>query len=377
MARKRTKKNLNNIMDDGDSQAAGFFGDSAPAQPTRSTRVVAIPLSQCVPDRFQARIILPPDIKLRFFNGEMDCYQAAGSLLEAQEYDEGIRPQVADLLALGLNILDIGQIEPATGSWIAGPGGGMVFALEVGERRFWGLALAAVHLSQSDEPHLQVIEESSFSRERQIAENIQREDNTAVDRARAAAGLLLLQLGIEPDPSIEDDLDYFRQVHSYGRFPNGTWDPLEVQMKMSRTAMLRHLDILKLPSELVYLAKLHNLPEARMREVLAAPQERWQHLLLLAIESNFTAEELRITQVRPETARTRSARPKPGPHEKASGRIRALVKLTGSGAFGGDYERAANAYSAGAKTPKELLNAAAELEQLAHWLRILHGRRSG
>ena len=377
MARKRTKKSLNNIMDEGDSQAAGFFGEKRNDPPARSSRVVSIPLSQCLPDRFQARIILPPEIKYRFFSGEMDCYQAVGSLLEAQEYDEGLRPQVADLLALGLNIMDLGQIEPATGSWVAGPAGGMIFALEVGERRFWSLALAAVHLGQADEPQLQVIEQSTFSRERQISENIQREDNTAVDRARAIAGLLLLQMSIEPDHQIEDDLDYFRQVHTLGRYPNGTWDPLQTQMKMSRTAMIRHLDILKLPTDLVYLAKMHNLPEARLREVLAAPSKNWQKLLLLAVESDYTAEAIHAAQASPGRLNIPAGRSKVGPHEKASGRIKSLVKLTRSKAFGGDYERVASEYSAGQRSTKGLLNAATELEQLAHWLRILHDRRSG
>ena len=49
---------------------------------------------------------------------------------------------------------------------------------------------------------LRIIEESHFSRERQIAENVQREGNTAVDRARAIAGLILMRLDIHPDPAM-------------------------------------------------------------------------------------------------------------------------------------------------------------------------------
>ena len=125
--------------------------------------------------------------------------------------------------------MELGQIEPAIGSWIPGGEGGHLFAIEVGERRFWGLALAAVQQGMEAEPVLRVIEESQFSRARQIAENIQREGNTAVDRARAIAGLILLGLDRHPDPELEDDLAYFRQVLDIRRLPNGTWPPLERQ----------------------------------------------------------------------------------------------------------------------------------------------------
>ena len=63
--------------------------------------------------------------------------------------------------------------------------------LEVGERRFWGLALAAVHQELDEEPRLRVVVEPALDRMRQVAENIQRKNNTAVDLARAIAALLL------------------------------------------------------------------------------------------------------------------------------------------------------------------------------------------
>lgn len=375
MARKRTKKDLNNLFDVSDSQAAGYFeteGQQPAAQ--RAARVVSVPLSQCLPDRFQSRIILPLDIKQQFFMGELDCYQAAANLMQAVEYNVGLQNQVDSLLDLGENILEFGQIEPATGSWMQ-QDGGHVFALEVGERRFWSLALAAVHHQLPQEPTLRIIEESHFSRERQIAENVQREGNTAVDRARAIAGLILMRLDMYPDPAMEDDLDYFRQVLKVKRLPNGTWPPIERQMRLSRPVLERHLQILRLSTELVYLAKLYDLPEGRLREIVAAPKGVQKEMLLLAIEQDLSARELRehVEQQKSQRPpRQKSAIPT---HLKAASRLRAFLKLARRRDFSKGYEPVAVEFSATAQNADELIEVAEHLEEQAHWLRVMYDRR--
>lgn len=339
--------------------------------------MVAVPLSQCLPDRFQSRVILPPDLKNDFFRGELDCYQAAEQLLHAAEADPGLSEQVGGLLALGENILDLGQIEPATGSWIKSLDGTPRFAIEVGERRFWSLALAAVRHGFDQEAVLQVIEESQFSRERQISENIQREGNTAVDRARAIAGLILLQMDIHPEAGMADDLDYFRQVLDIRRLPNGTWPPLEKQMKLSRPVLERHLQILNLPSELVYLAKLYDVPEGRLREIVAAPRKAQKEMLLLAIEEDLTARELkeRVAQQKQPLGRRPRRQSSASTHRKAASRLRSFLKLARKRDFSQDYEMVAAEFSAAAPEAEELLEAAEHLEQQAHWLRVLFERR--
>ena len=376
MARKRTKKDIDTLFDASDSQAAGYF-ESDDQQPAaqRAARVVSVPLSQCLPDRFQSRIILPLEIKQQFFLGELDCYQAAANLIQAAEYDLGLQTQVDSLLDLGENILEFGQIEPATGSWLQ-QGGRAVFALEVGERRFWSLTLAAVHHQLPQEPALRIIEESHFSRERQIAENVQREGNTAVDRSRAIAGLILMRLDIHPDPTMEDDLDYFRQILKVKRLPNGTWPPIEKQMRLSRPVLERHLQILRLSTELIYLAKLYNVPEGRLREIVAAPKNAQKEMLLLAIEQDLTARELRehaeqqkMTKSPP---RHKSALTT---HTKAANRLRAFLKLTRRGDFSKGYEPVALEFSATAQDSDELIEVAEHLEEQAHWLRIMFERR--
>ena len=375
MARKRSSKNIDNLFDDTDSQAAGYFESEGQQTGTqRAARVVMIPLSQCLPDRFQARIILPLDIKQRFFSGELDCYQAAASLLQVAEYDNGLQAQVNALLDLGANILEVGQIEPATGSWLHFDGQ-TVFALEVGERRFWSLVLTAVQRQLPEEPSLRVIEESHFSRERQIAENVQREGNTAIDRARAIAGLILLRLGIHPDPETTDDLDYFRQVLKIKRLPNGTWPPIERQMRLSRPVLERHLQILRLSSELVYLAKLYDVPEGRLREIVAAPKGAQKELLLLAIEENLTAKELREHAEQQKTQRGARQKTDLSTYSKAASRLRSFLKLARRRDFSEGYETVAVEISSAAQNAEELIEVAEHLEEQAHWLRIIYDRR--
>jgi len=372
---KRSSKNIENLFDDTDSQAAGYF-ESERRQPVaqRAARVVTIPLSQCLPDRFQSRIILPLDIKLQYFSGELDCYQAAASLLQATAYDSGLQAQVNALLDLGENILEFGQIEPATGSWLQF-GGQTVFAIEVGERRFWSLALMAVQRQLPEEPYLRVIEESHFSRERQIAENVQREGNTAVDRARAIAGLILLRLEMHPDPEMADDLDYFRQVLKIKRLPNGTWPPIERQLRLSRPVLERHLQILRLSSELVYLAKLYDVPEGRLREIVAAPKDVQKEMLLLAIEEDLTAKELREHAEQQKVRRGPRRKTDLSTYSKAASRLRSFLKLARRRDFSEGYETVAVEFSASAQNADELIEVAEHLEEQAHWLRVMFDRR--
>lgn len=138
----------------------------------RATRVVYIPLGEVVPDCFQSRVILPPEIKGAFFAGEIDCYQAAHALLVAADGDAALRREVDELLLLGQSILSEDQVEPATGSWVQVQGLGPRFFLEAGEQRFWSLVLSAIQLQLQEGPRLQVVEQKEISRLRQVAENI-------------------------------------------------------------------------------------------------------------------------------------------------------------------------------------------------------------
>ena len=58
---KRTHKDLSQLAQTGETQVTGLLEPVKEQESThRTTRVVYIPLSQVLPDRFQSRVILPP-----------------------------------------------------------------------------------------------------------------------------------------------------------------------------------------------------------------------------------------------------------------------------------------------------------------------------
>ena len=126
------------------------------------------------------------------------------------------------------------------------------------------------------------------------------------------------------------------------------------------------------------MAKLYDVPEARLREVLAAPPELHRDMLMMAIQADTTAEDIRYSVEKSTDsgqAAKKTVRSKASPHQKAASRVRSLVRLVNRRDFDGDYEQIATEFSVAARSADELLVAADELEQLAHWIRILHRRR--
>jgi hypothetical protein len=372
----------------GEAQVEGILsgardGDDAAR---RSTRIVAIPLAQILPDRFQSRTILPPELKAAFYAGRDDCYSAARALLLAADGDPALRLQVNELLALGESILKDGQIEPATGTWIQTPGGSR-FLLETGERRFWSLALQAVQKGLEEEPRLKVTEETQTSRFRQIAENLQREDISAVDLGKAIAGLILSWLNQPPDPDM-DELAYFRQALGIKKLPAGLWQDIIKEVRLSRPVLYRHLQLLRLEDDLLFLAASYRLEEGRLRQILAAPVEQQRRLTLMAIEEpRLTGDDLAgmaESEYDPDrddqgsggrsTAR-KGPRPPKGPHRQVAVRVRSALKLLQQPDFDGNLDEVANELAALYRDPRALEQAAASLERLAASVRKIRARR--
>jgi hypothetical protein len=372
----------------GEAQVEGILsgardGDDAAR---RSTRIVAIPLAQILPDRFQSRTILPPELKAAFYAGRDDCYSAARALLLAADGDPALRLQVNELLALGESILKDGQIEPATGVWIQTPGGSR-FLLETGERRFWSLALQAVQKGLEEEPRLKVTEETQTSRFRQIAENLQREDISAVDLGKAIAGLILSWLNQPPDPDM-DELAYFRQALGIKKLPAGLWQDIIKEVRLSRPVLYRHLQLLRLEDDLLFLAASYRLEEGRLRQILAAPVEQQRRLTLMAIEEpRLTGDDLAgmaESEYDPDrddqgsggrsTAR-KGPRPPKGPHRQVAVRVRSALKLLQQPDFDGNLDEVANELAALYRDPRALEQAAASLERLAASVRKIRARR--
>ena len=373
---KRTPKDLTQLRQTEEPQVNGLLpGVPAKEASQRPARVVSVPLSQVLPDRYQARVILPPELKAAFFMGEIDCYAAARSLMVAADGDAGLRRQVDELLFLGESILSEGQIEPATGAWVQTQIGSR-FLLEAGERRFWSLALKAIERELPEEPRLQVIEQKETSRLRQVAENMQREDISAIDLAKSTASLILILLDRHPEPDGASELDYYRQVLQIKRLPSGTWPTVERIVGLSQPYLHRHLQILALDDELLYLASLYRLEERRLREIMAAPKKHQRGLLLAAIEEQLSSADLeRAVQETKTPKERRGPRTSPGPHRQAATRIKSWLKMIHQPGFHVNYDRVAGELSAFLRDPQDLEIAAESLEALANSLRKIRERR--
>jgi len=363
-----------------DSQIDGYLSVDTP-RPKRpgSSRLVNIPLGQILPDRYQPRPILPLEIKKPFFAGEITWRQATERWLKMAEKNPGVSSRVNTLIELGGTFEVHGQIKPVTGVWEK-VNGNTVFHLETGERRFWARALAAVDQKMKDEPFLECreIDDQRRSRERQVVENIHSESPTAVARAREIASLLLskLDLPADKDPLQGADVgeyEFFRSVLDLNKLtgkkkmPTGIWEEIGEVMGLSRTVMVRHLNILELPNELQYLADLNYLNERVLREIIKLPPKEWKKATKKAIADSLTTQEM-SDYVESAKKGKPVVRPIKSTTQVAAGRIKLFYKSTHNDALKGKLGEVATEFAAGMKND-QILEAASLLESLAAKLR--------
>lgn len=246
---------------------------------------------QMIPDRFQPRRMLPGEIRTRYFQGEIDCYQAAREWLKLAEKDTGWKERLDELLDMGSSFHEQGQIKPITGSWIPSADGGYIFLIETGERRYWAACLTAISGRESGEPELRVEVVSTPTRHRQVIENRHAQSPSAIGQACEVAALMLEEMGIEPDPGYEDEFEYFR-IALKKRAPRGMWAKIEPVMQHSTRRMQQLLAIIQLPTPLLELADRHRIPERVLREVLSLPEAKWPSAIKAAVKEELTSAEV-------------------------------------------------------------------------------------
>lgn len=254
-------------------------------------RIERLKPSQMLPDRFQPRRLLPPSLRVAFFTGKINCYQAAMEWLDMANSDSGIRQEVDRLQAMGSSFGEHGQIKSITGSWVAKPNGEYIFQIETGERRFWAACLQYASSGAHDEPLLRVEVVAHPTRQRQVLENRHAEPPSAVEQACEVASLILADLGITPPSNISDDYEFFRMARSQ-RMPAGLWERLMPIMQLTRPRMVQLLNILQLPSPQLDQADRYRLSERVLREVLATPRDQWERMIRLAIQNQLTSDEV-------------------------------------------------------------------------------------
>ena len=99
---------------------------------------------------------------------------------------------------------------------------------------------------------------------------------SAVEQAREVASLILADLDIHPDETIDDDFDYFRQANDK-RMPAGLWDRIIPIMNLTRPRMVQLIKLFDFPNHLLEMADRFRLPERVLREIRTRPQNEWSY----------------------------------------------------------------------------------------------------
>jgi hypothetical protein len=322
-----------NAFDDLAQEAAGSLTGigATPLTPSLSPiaaveRIERLAPSQMLPDRFQPRRLLPPSMRQDFFSGKIDCYQAAASWLELAHSDPAIKVEVERLVSMGESFDEHGQIKPITGAWKEGPNGNYIFLIETGERRFWAACLKRVKNHAAEEPLLRVEVVDNPTRQRQVLENRHAEPPSAVEQACEISALILTELGMPAEESVEDEYDYFRKVRSQ-RMPTGLWEKITPIMQLTRPRMVQLLNILQLPSPLLDLADRYRLSERVLREILSAPIQQRERLIQVSIQSQLTSDEVSAVSTSPELPPRSPGKPPVSPRDPGREASRSLLKF--------------------------------------------------
>ena len=246
--------------------------EQTPKMLSNRQSVYRVPLSMIKPDRFQARFMLPFELREAFFRQEIDWEDTVRKWMALAEQDRLIRREIEELIALGDSLHDTGQIKPITGQ-VINEDGHEVFKMLTGERRFWATAFQAVRSGQKDEPYVLAIIDNQPSLEKQIAENMAYKALTPVGKARAAARIVLESNGILPNETL-DEYSYFRQVLNV-RLSDETKDMLLKTLQLERTYYGRLMKFFELPQDLLEICDRAEMPERVLREIMQYDAKYW------------------------------------------------------------------------------------------------------
>ena len=247
-------------------------GDQTPKMLSNRQSVYRVPLSMIKPDRFQARFLLPFELREAFFRQEIDWEETVRKWMALAEQDRLVRREIEELIALGDSLHDTGQIKPITGQ-VINEDGREVFKMLTGERRFWATAFQSVLSGRKDEPYVLAIIDNQPSLEKQIAENMAYKALTPVGKARAAARIVLESNGIQPNESF-DEYSYFRQVLDV-RLSDETKEMLLKTLQLERTYYGRLMKFFELPQDLLEICDRAEMPERVLREIMQYDAKFW------------------------------------------------------------------------------------------------------
>ena len=254
-----------------------FCTDNSRKAPTSRIQVnrqstYSIKVSAVRPDRYQARHVLPRQLRDPFFNGEQDWRQTADAWIKLARKDSLVRNELDELLQLGRSLDQDGQIKPITGHFIKDESGQQIFLILTGERRFWATAIRSVMAGDEEEPPVLALVDEDPTVRKQILENITHKPLTAVGKARAIARIILEEANVFPQPGEPEDA-YFQKMFDV-KTTAETAQLIEETLGISQYQYYRFRKLLELPLDLQCLADQADIPEGILRQINALSPEK-------------------------------------------------------------------------------------------------------
>jgi hypothetical protein len=231
----------------------------------------SIQISAIRPDRYQARHVLPRQLRDSFFEGELDWQETARKWIQLARKDKLVRNELDELMQLGRSLDQDGQIKPITGNFEKDENGQQIFKILTGERRFWATIIRSVMADDKEEPLVLALVDEDPTVRKQILENITHKPLTAIGKARAIARIILEEADIFPQPGESEDV-YFQKMYDV-KTTAETAQLIEETLGISQYQYYRFRKLLELPLALQYMADQAEIPEGILRQILAMSAE--------------------------------------------------------------------------------------------------------
>jgi hypothetical protein len=233
----------------------------------------SIQISAIRPDRYQARHVLPRQLREKYFDGKFDWRETAVKWIELARKDKLVRNELDELMQLGRSLDQDGQIKPITGHFTKDENGQQIFKILTGERRFWAIAIRAIMAGDENEPDVLALVDEDPTVRKQILENITHKPLTAIGKARAISRIILEEAGVHPEPGETEDV-YFQKMFDV-KTTAETAQLIEETLGISQYQYYRFRKLLELPLNLQYLSDQADIPEGILRQIMAlSPEEQ-------------------------------------------------------------------------------------------------------
>ncbi len=273
---------LTGVFTQGDNETEEAAEQPRPLKPASRIQVnrqstYTIQISAIRPDRYQARHVLPRQLRRAFFKGEADWREVTRQWVEMARKDKLVRQELDELMQLGRSLDQDGQIKPITGHFRKDEEGQQFFQILTGERRFWATAIRALISGAEEEPQVLALVDEDPTVRKQILENITHKPLTAVGKARAIARIILEEAGVMPKPE-ETEYDYFQKMFDV-KTTAETAQLIEETLGISQYQYYRFRKLLELPMELQDLADHADVPEGILRQINAMTEEEQRKAL--------------------------------------------------------------------------------------------------